>query len=461
MSVRGGVKLELVKVELEREDGSLKRWSIGVTDRTGERRSFEDVKREVAGLVRPALASFTLVCTSPSPLFGCGITSSCWDAVEDGAVLQIELDEPAPTRDGVFEARGRSTLPHDGARGALEGLQASLSPSLPQPGSPDCIATPTCCASSSTDPTTSYLSAIDTASSSPRSTTETFRTASDSPRLPLSPPHSLPSSRRSSVAFDLHGSHTVMTSGSSPSSSSRPPSSRSRAPSARRGDAPSASCAQPQDVEQLFGNLGVIFKVEPERPDPSRARSETSRSPREHRRQVAHGDISTAPASDSMPSSAQLAHQASFEDALRVRLAAEPRMRSSRSTVSLSSSRRSSPASSRPVSPARALLPSIASLSMTQRPSSPRLPHPSTSTSSPSPSSPDLDGPRSTSRSRAAHVRFAAGIAASRPPTPAKSPYASPPSTPGVRSSPMQAPWVPLRSPSVSAPSSSSGPGGP
>ncbi|GAA5893790.1 hypothetical protein JCM8208_001245 [Rhodotorula glutinis] len=462
MSVRGAIKLELVKVELERGDGSLKRWSIGITDRTGERRSYEDIKREVANLVRPPLTSFTLVCTSPSPLFGCGITSSCWDAVEDGAVLRVELDEPVPSRDVGLEARGRSVKAYGGSRGEYDERQGSLLPPQAAPGSPDCISTPTSSSSCATNCTSSYLSAIDSASSSPHSTTDTYRTASNSPRLPLSPPHSLPGSRRSSLAFDSHASSMIAISSRSSSASSRPALSRSRsttpAPGPRHGTTPSDSPGPRPSVEQVFGTLEGIFALEHESPGPSRAHSDASRSPREARSPVVEDVASASAASASTPSSAHLARQASFEDALRVRLVAEPRVRSSRSTASLSSSRRSSPASSRPVSPARALLPSIASLSMTQRPSSPRLPPPLAS--SPSPNSPDLDGARSTSRSRSAHVRFAAGLASSRPPTPAKSPYASPPSTPGLRPSPMQAPWVPLRSPSISA-SSSSGPGSP
>ncbi|KPV77277.1 uncharacterized protein RHOBADRAFT_41270 [Rhodotorula graminis WP1] len=333
MSSRGVAKLELVKVELERADGSVKRWSLGVTDRAGERRSFEDVKREVAALVCPPLASFTLVCTSPSPLFGCGITSSCWDAVEDGAVLRIELDDPVLPRDVEVEARGRPVKVRGGSQGAHDERQGRLLAQQMPFDSPDYISTPTSSSSRTTHHVSSSASVIDTAPSSPHSTTDTFRTATDSPRLPLSPPHSLPGSRRSSVAFDSHGpSMITISSGSSSSSSSRPPSSRSRsttpAPAARRGITPSDSPSQPHTVEQLFGGLDDIFKtkIEAEHPKATKARSAASRSPREVRSPGVEDGVPAA----SIPaaSSLHLARQASFEDALRVRLAAEPKIRS-------------------------------------------------------------------------------------------------------------------------------------
>ena len=69
----------------------------------------------------------------------------------------------------------------------------------------------------------------------------------------------------------------------------------------------------------------------------SSARSDTSRSPREARRPVVDEGAMAATASVSAPSAAHLARQASFEDALRARLVAEPRMRSSRSTASCAS----------------------------------------------------------------------------------------------------------------------------
>lgn len=36
-----GVRIELVKVEVERADGTVKRWSVGLTDTSGQRRSLE------------------------------------------------------------------------------------------------------------------------------------------------------------------------------------------------------------------------------------------------------------------------------------------------------------------------------------------------------------------------------------------------------------------------------------
>ncbi|TNY18193.1 hypothetical protein DMC30DRAFT_69927 [Rhodotorula diobovata] len=453
-----GVRIELVKVEVERADGTVKRWSVGLTDTSGQRRSLEDVKREVATLIHPSLASFTLVCASPSPLLGCGVTASCWEAVEDGDVLRVELDEPVSLVAGGQEARGLAaeTDGRERAGGARSEGQLDLNlvtkSSLAVPSSPDCIPTPIS-SSSNTDDGSSNLSAAVAATSSPRSTTDTFATPSDSPQLPLSPPHSLPASRRSSLAFDAHGtmlSTSVITATSSPRG---PGSSRSR--SSTPGRQPRTAETSPEESPKPYSQLGHVFESL-NRQFGHQMRMQSASGTRSPRQGSGHSSraASTAPTSPVLViSPGLLEHKASFEHALQAKLGVEASVRPSRSTTSLSSRRASpssSPGSSRPVSPARALLPSIPSLSMTQRPSSPR--YPPAPTSATSAGVPVADGSRSTSRSRAAAVRFVSDADSTRPPTPAKTPYTTPPTTPGVCVPTAQAPWVPLReSPNSSA----------
>ncbi|BGP38905.1 hypothetical protein JCM10450v2_002865 [Rhodotorula kratochvilovae] len=438
--------IELVKVEIERSDGSIKAWSVGVTDKSGARRSLEDVKEEIASFARLA-GPFTLVCKSPSPLLGCGITPSCWDAVEDGAVLAVELDEVDAGQEGEkgsAERRG-AVREGEGEEEEARGRRCVEWAEQVSTSAPDCIPTP------------SSSSNRDHPSPSLHSTADSFASAPYSPVLPLSPPHSLPGSRRSSWAVDTQGtsfpqldaSAAALLHVASPPTRSRS-STPARSPRSATKESPQSTPAPPQAVSTrlltahanhvynsplapLYGADGWMGSGEssPATDASGRFTAGVGGSPSqlEPRATFAHGRTGSLDAPSQGADAVQLA------------------ARRAKSSVNLSYTRTTtSPSSSRPPSPALPpLLPAIASLTITQRPSSPRYPSASSSKSSLLPSS--LGASRSTSRSRShANVRFALTSSDQRPPTPARTPSsASPPVTPGPRVPPAQAPWIPLR----------------
>lgn len=206
--------------------------------------------------------------------------------------------------------------------------------SLAVPSSPDCIPTPISSSANTDDDGSSYLSAADAATSSPRPTTDTFATPSHSPQLPLSPPHSLPASRRSSLAFDAHGtmlSTSVTTATSSPRG---PGSSRSR--SSTPGRQPRPVVTSPEESPKPYSQLGHVFESL-NRQFGHQMRMQSASGTRSPRQGSGHSSraASTAPTSPVLVTSpGLLEHKASFEHALQAKLGVEASVRPSRSTTS-------------------------------------------------------------------------------------------------------------------------------